>query len=113
MFKLGGLGVICTIVFVLWVSFASDVYGKFDRACAPVDKFGNFMTSMVGLLFDSGAAEASDKWWERADYGCEYTLWRLFYEEDYQRELQQQRLAEEGVEPVADDGVIVIGGGGA
>lgn len=110
MFKLGGLGVVLMLVFAFWISFASDPHARFDRACAPVDKFGNFVTSFIGLFFDRDWAAANDAWFERADYGCEYMLWRLWYEDDYQQQLQDDRLNGEQAPQSGEQGGIILEG---
>ena len=83
MFKLGGLGVILMIFFGFWIMMASDPYSRFERACAPVDWLGNVSTSFVALSFGDDGKGTAD-WFAKASYGCQWSIWRLFYEDEWQ-----------------------------
>lgn len=92
MFKLGGLGVILTIAFLMWVISTPVPEERLDRVCTPVEKFGNVVVSLMALVspewVNGTRANMND-----ADYGCQYVIWRLFYEQSWIEE--QQRLEQE------------------
>ncbi len=104
MLKLGGWGIVLTILFSLWCMSASDPHDRFDRACKPVEWTGNLFTSMTLLVWDDFAETMNDSW-ERIDYGCEYTIWRLFFEKEYiEYQIEQGNLDENGNPIIPEEG---------
>lgn len=89
MFQLGGIGVVLMLIFGFWVFIGDPGHGRIDRACKPVEKFGNITTSLAAVTW-SDSATSMREFWEGVDYSCEYMLWRLFHEEAY---LEAQRQA--------------------
>jgi hypothetical protein len=89
-------GVVFTVicfVWIFWCLFSNNPYTRLDRACKPIEKTGNVTTS-VALMFSQKAAQATNKTFMHIDYGCEFTLWRLFYEKDWkEQELKDAQAA--------------------
>lgn len=84
MIKLGGIGTILIVVFLFWVLSAPAAMDKIERGCRPVDWFGSVVTSLFALTSDEwggGSAMAM----ANATYGCEYVVWRFFYEDDWEK----------------------------
>jgi len=70
------------VIFIGWVFIASDPAERMDRACRPVEWSGNMAVSLVALTYPSGQHRTQTAF-DNLDYGCQYSLWRLFYESDY------------------------------
>lgn len=99
-------GFVFTVVFfvwIFWVLWTNSIYVRLDRACKPIEKAGNITTSVV-LLFSKPAARATNKTFMHIDYGCEFTFWRLFFEDDYKaQELQEAQAQSSNRNVVGDD----------
>ena len=109
------------MMFVGWVMISDTPAQRMDRACRPVVWSGNVTVSIASLA-EPSAHEANKEFQSQAgkppppppdrskkplgqrvqgafdgfNYGCQYALWRLFYEQeylDYMAELE--RKAEE------------------
>lgn len=83
MIKLGGIGTILIVAFLFWALSAGTPQAKLQRGCRPVIWMGSVATSLATLT--------SYEWGKKTqaavvntDYGCRYTLWRFFYEDEYQ-----------------------------
>lgn len=67
---------------VAWVAVATDPQERIERACQPVLWTGNVMTSLTALTVPQ-YQDHVDSGFESADYACRYTVWRLFYEQEW------------------------------
>jgi hypothetical protein len=73
---------------------------RLERACGPVGWTGKFGTSLAMLMDDSEkTVKSTQEFFDSATYGCQFTLWRVFYEEDWKKEQaalqrQEQELQE-------------------
>lgn len=82
------------MAWLLWLGIVTSPKERMERACAPVVWTGKIGVSMAMLADTSErAAKTTSEWFEGANYGCQFTLWRLFYEDDWKKE--SARLAEE------------------
>ena len=70
--------------FVAWVILASNPQIRMARACEPVLWTGNIAASLTAFASADGASSVQ-KWGDKLDYGCRYTLWRLFYQSAYNK----------------------------
>lgn len=70
------------LVYVGWMFIAPDPMVRIERACKPVEWTGNLAVSITALTIDS-ATTGTRQAFENLTYGCEYSIWRLFYEEEY------------------------------
>lgn len=68
--------------FLLWVIFSADPSARITRVCKPVAWLGNGATS-VSALVAPNSQQSVDAWFSKLDYGCRYSVWRLFYQEEY------------------------------
>lgn len=73
---------ILLVVYIGWIFIAGEPTVRMDRACRPVEWTGNMAVSLAALTYPSGQRKTQLAF-ENMDYGCEYSLWRLFYESDY------------------------------
>ena len=83
---------IAFIVFLVWIFFASMPEYRLERACKPVNWFGNLTESFISLTIPDKLT-ATTEIFHSLEYSCQYALWRLFYEADF---LEQQRYGSEG-----------------
>lgn len=75
------------IFFLSWVLIlpADTKLEKIDRFCAPINWFGNVSVSVSALISDK-YPDKVDYAFKKFNYGCRYTIWRLFYEDQYNKE---------------------------
>lgn len=78
----GQLFGVLMVIFIGWIFITGDSAERMERACKPVEWTGNMAVSLVALTYPSGQRRTQMAF-ENMDYGCQYSLWRLFYETDY------------------------------
>ncbi len=89
--ELGGLLI---LAFIVWIFLAPQPDVRMQRACSPVQWGGNVVTSLAAL--STPAAELYvQTGMDKMTYGCEYSLWRLFYQKQY-NQYQLYRAAHPG-----------------
>lgn len=79
--------------FIVWVFLAPNPDTRISRACAPVQWSGNVVTSLAALstpAFELSVQTGMNK----MTYGCEYSIWRLFYQADYNHYLLAKAAAQ-------------------
>lgn len=77
------------LAFVGWIFVAGNPSDRIKHACAPIGWTGNVITSLSALVLPSQQTTV-DGWFDKFEYGCQYTAWRLIYQEDYNKYLQSQ-----------------------
>jgi hypothetical protein len=77
------------LAFVVWIFFAADGQARIARTCRPLLWTGNIATSLTAFAVPSGT-DSVQKWSNKLDYGCRYTVWRLIYQDDYNKAIQNQ-----------------------
>lgn len=63
----------------------TDPQLRMDRACVPIHYMDKAGTSAMTLV-DKGWGETTNKFFQDFHYGCRFVVWRVFYEEDWQRD---------------------------
>jgi hypothetical protein len=76
------------LAFVVWIFMSSNPSIRIERTCKPLAWTGNIITSLTALAVPS-QQQRVQKWSRKLDYGCQYTLWRLFYQDRYNQYLQE------------------------
>jgi hypothetical protein len=76
--------------FVVWIFMASDGQARIARTCRPMLWSGNIAVSLTAFA-SPATAETVQKWSNKLDYGCRYTVWRLIYQDDYNKYLQSEQ----------------------
>lgn len=71
--------------FVGWVLLAGSGGGRIDRFCGPVGWSGNVVVSVSALATSPAGQKKVQDVFNRAEYGCRYVTWRLFYQKDYSK----------------------------
>lgn len=70
------------LAFIVWVALGGTPSDRMHRTCSPISWVGNVVTSITALTAPSWQTNVQYSF-DKAAYGCEYTLWRLFYQEEY------------------------------
>jgi len=78
--------------FVVWIFMAGDGSTRINRGCRPIAWGGNVVVSLTALALPSQQAGVK-RWVDKVEYGCRYSAWRLFYQDDYNRVLEKQQAA--------------------
>jgi len=86
------------LAFVVWIFVAGDGAARIERGCRPIQWAGNVMVSVTALAVPSQQAGVK-RWVDKSEYACRYTAWRLFYQDEYLRYLEQTHQQATG-EPV-------------
>lgn len=91
MLRFGGLGTVLIVGFLFWSLMASNPGAKMERACKPVDWFGNMTVSLVAVTAESWVPKTAHGF-DKVNYTCQYMLWRLFYEKSWQKAVAEGRV---------------------
>ena len=78
------------VSFIAWVLLASSPAQRIDRACRPLHWASSGIVSLTALTAPKYETDAQDGG-NKVVYGCEYSIWRLFYQKDYDKYLAAQR----------------------
>lgn len=70
------------LAFVAWILIATTPARRIENACAPVGWGGNVITSLSALVLPKQQGTIQG-WFDKLEYGCRYTTWRLFYQDEY------------------------------
>jgi len=70
------------LAFVAWIVLAASPTQRIENACRPVHWVGNVVTSGSALALPKQQVTVQ-RWFDKIEYGCQYTVWRLFYQEAY------------------------------
>lgn len=84
--------------FVVWIFIAASPSSRINHFCKPVGWAGNVVTSLTSLVLPS-QDKVIQGWFESLEYGCQYTTWRLFYQEDYNKWVEQSKKDKATEEP--------------
>lgn len=72
------------LFFVFWIFTAPLPQERISRVCEPIHWVGNVATSTTALS-SAQHTETSARWSDKLNYSCQYLIWRLFYQEDYNK----------------------------
>lgn len=79
-----GIPIVC---FIFWVFTAPLPQARIERVCQPITWAGNIVTSTTALTTDSHTS-TSVRWSDKMNYSCQYMVWRLFYQEEYNKAVE-------------------------
>lgn len=98
----GFLTSIFLMSWVIWIAFTSSPIERLERTCAPTTWIGKFSTSVAMLADDSERSVAPIReTFVRMNYGCKFTLWRVFYEDDWKRAQAAEQAEREALDAKA------------
>lgn len=73
------MGFMIVASFIVWVVIVTPRQERLERMCAPVRWLGNMLAS-IAFLGSETAGNSVQRAFDSAFEGCQYTMWRLFYE---------------------------------
>lgn len=82
------------LAFVVWIFVATTPQKRIEHGCRPIYWVGSVLTSGTALAVPS-QQQTVQSWFNKLEYGCRYTTWRLFYQDDYNRWLAEEKRKEE------------------
>lgn len=85
MMRGGSLFGILLVVWIGWIVLATSEEQRIGRFCQPVLWTGNIFTSITALTVSKYQGKVEEAF-EGFDYGCRYSVWRLFYEKEWLQE---------------------------
>lgn len=68
--------------FVFWIIIATTPSQRIENACRPLGWGGSVITSVSALVLPNQQVTVQG-WFDKVEYGCRYTVWRLFYQDAY------------------------------
>lgn len=74
------------LVFVAWIFVPGDANQRITNGCRPIGWLGNVVVSVSSLAIPS-SQETVQRGFDRFEYGCRFTAWRLLYQDEYNRSL--------------------------
>lgn len=82
------------LAFVAWIVLAASPSKRIENGCRPVHWAGNVVTSASALVLPKQQVTVQG-WFDKVEYGCQYTVWRLFYQTAYNEWLANKEAAEQ------------------
>ena len=70
---------LAVFAWVIWIVMATDASVRISRGCEPVNWTGN-LTVTIAAVMDPTWEAGTQRFFDRTDYVCRLSLWRLFYE---------------------------------
>lgn len=70
------------LVFVGWVFLAGTPQGRIQNVCRPIGWTGNVIVSFSALVLPDQQSKLQG-YFKQFEYGCQFTSWRLFYQDAY------------------------------
>lgn len=83
------------VIFVFWVFAAPLPSERIVRVCQPIHWAGNLVTSTTALASENHT-DTSVRWSDKMNYSCQYMVWRLLYQEDYNKAVAAGLIKAEG-----------------
>ena len=85
---------ILVLVWVVWIVLAHSSQQRIERGCQPVVWAGNVTTSLTALTLPKYQNSVEGAF-DRMDYGCRYTAWRLLHEQDWIKHQEREGLSQQ------------------
>lgn len=86
------------LFFVFWIFTAPLPQERISRVCEPIHWVGNLATSTTALS-SAKHTETSARWSDKLNYSCQYLIWRLFYQDDYNNAIKAGLIAAPATDP--------------
>lgn len=96
------------LFFIVWIFAAPMPEARISRVCEPINWIGNVATSTTALSAESHTATTA-RWSDKLNYSCKYAVWRLFYQEDYNKAVAAGLITP--TQPANPSGVILPASG--
>jgi len=72
------------LAFVGWIFISANPTERLDRLCRPVGWSGNIIVSLSAMAVPEQQGTVQS-WFDKLEYGCQYTAWRLLYQSDWNK----------------------------
>lgn len=92
------------LAFIAYIFVAPNPSVRIERVCKPIPVVGNVLVSMTALILPQHQTTIQG-WVSRFDYGCQYIVWRMLYQSEY-NEYMKSISAAEGTEPKSFDSFV-------
>ena len=79
------------LLFILWIFAAPFPQERIARTCEPVNWVGSIATSTTALSAQDHT-ETSVRWSDKLNYSCRYMVWRLIYQDAYNKAVQDKLI---------------------
>lgn len=79
------------LFFIFWVFTAPVPEERIVRACEPINWVGNLATSTTALSKEDHTLTAA-RWSDKLNYSCRYIIWRLLYQDEYLKAVEEGRV---------------------
>lgn len=89
---------VAVMVWMGAIFVSADPQTRMDRFCIPVEFARRAATGGMGLV-DDGWGASTNKFFDNMHYGCRYVMWRMFYEEEWDKAQQKKPAARPEVRP--------------
>jgi hypothetical protein len=86
------------LIFVGWIFIPGHPTTRIEHACRPIGWGGNVVTSLTSLVLPAQQS-TTQNWFDKFEYGCQYTVWRLIYQDEYNKHLAAQTGKSAGKKP--------------
>lgn len=75
---------VAVMVWLGSIFITTDPQERMDRSCVPVQVTDKAATAAMQLI-DTGWGQATHQMFQNLHYGCRFVIWRVFYEDDWNR----------------------------
>lgn len=72
------------LAFVGWIFIVADPSERLVRVCRPIGWSGNVVVSVSALVVPDQQRTVQG-WFDKLEYGCRYTTWRLLYQTEWNK----------------------------
>lgn len=86
--------------FVAWIFISASPTERLERVCKPVGWSGNVVVSVSALVLPA-QQKTVQGWFDKIEYGCRYTAWRLLYQSEWNKALQANKQQVPDTDPHA------------
>lgn len=70
------------LAFVGWIFVSANPSERIVRVCRPIGWSGNVVVSLSALVVPD-QQKTVQGWFDKLEYGCQYTTWRLLYQTEW------------------------------
>jgi hypothetical protein len=79
------------VLFIGWVILGPTPDKRIERSCQPIVWVGNIAVSFSLLVGSERGKNTIEGYTEDVDYGCRYSVWRLMYGPEYDKQMKDQK----------------------
>ena len=91
---------LAVFAWAIWIVLATDGNLRIARGCEPVNWTGNVVVTLASVMNPTWEA-GTQHFFDRSDYVCRLTLWRLFYEKSWRATHPKAKVPGNDGQPVS------------